>query len=364
MRRATGPGALLVLLLCHPVHAQAPDAAALERLNAAMQPGAVADVLATDLLGDEELKPVRPGSLTTLVSALRAFDAQGRLAPGVAVELTPWAFVGTGINHQTYASDAFRGSRNLARSSLSLATLSAGEGEGGAVRGAAALRFRLWDEGDWRLNSAAIACAKQVHLAAGGAPAPPEDAPPGGGRDAVVRQPALPEERVKAVQKCFDDNLRWNASQAALGLGAILVAPGGDLEQARAERLSAIASASWPVQDAMQLIATLRYSFDFAQAASAEAPAVARRHLVGGALRFVFKGDFYLLNLDFGLGGEDAGGQRSLKSLAGLLVQLRLAEGAWVESGIHAAVVGAGGPSALTYTTNVKWTYDLTPKGP
>ena len=90
-----------------------------------------------------------------------AFVRGGKLAPGAAVEVTPWDLYFNGVTYREYVDN--RWMRTFVNLALSLATV--GGDDKAPVRSALAVRAVLWDNADWRLNDAAIACARAASWA-------------------------------------------------------------------------------------------------------------------------------------------------------------------------------------------------------
>ncbi|MFP2926229.1 hypothetical protein ACLESO_13630 [Pyxidicoccus sp. 3LG] len=359
-----------------------------KRLDSVLAPQVVGEVLATAALGASDLEPIRPGSLSSLITAVQAFNKDGKLAPGVAVELTPWALgAAANVTYEDYVADSSWWKRNLLQSSISLATTSEGEGDEAVVRAAAGLRIRLWDDSDWRTNTDFVTCAKGIKVAIPEPPEPPEHRPGGSGE--VIRSgppaaegespipdpgsgpgsegirpgPPASEAYLAAFDKCSEEHRpAWNAGQGAFGLVATMRAPGGNLELSEAERLEAVLGAAFGLGDSMQFIGSLRLSRTFPLKAVGDDPAQPARTLSGAGARLVYRADRFIVNLNTGLGVEHTHSEEHVKGLIGLLLQVKVAEDAWIESNVNADLVGGGAPGALTFGTSLKWTYDLTPK--
>jgi hypothetical protein len=341
-RRSLALGVLLAS-----VARASPDAGA--ELDAISTPGVLGEVLASQLMGVDDLEPIRPGTLGEVVSAIGAFSRSGVLVPGVAAELTPWALgLGLVTTHARYVEDGAL--RLLARSSLSLATASDPQADGG-VRGAVALRFRFRDDSDWRLNEEAIACARQAY---GANPAPPSVPP----SDGVVLLPEVSPETLRQVRRCSDDHVRWNATQLAGGLALPVAVPAGDLTRTRADALQALLSAAVGVGQHLQLLGTARYAFHFSHAASALDPAIEDRHLGGLGGRVVLKLESFVANVNLAAGVERLPSSWAFRGLIGVALQLRLNDALWIGTAVNASIDGRGPPSALTFGSSLTWSQD------
>jgi hypothetical protein len=310
---------------------------------------------AGELLGDGDLEVARPGSVKDAASELRGLVKDGKLQPGVGVELTPWnLWVGRSMTFEQYRgrNGWERAWRNLARSSLALATMAAGEGAAAPVRGAAALRLRLWDDSDWRLNDRAIECALKVI-----APADPGSSPPTG------QPPPPPAEALAEQRRCLEDNVRWNASQAALGVGAVVRAPGGVAEETALESIAAwLGFAGGPAGTRFLLLGGLRYAwhrhgFD---AAGVEGPGF---QVAGASGRITFKEEAFLAELQAGVGArKQEGAELGAQALFSLTTSRRITGPLWLELGLSATLESGPTPGRLFALTNVKWGYSYGPR--
>lgn len=321
-----------------------------EALEAAT-PGLAPDSFAVQAIGASGLQVTRPGSLKAASSALGAFVRGGKLAPGLAVEVTPWDLYFNGVTYGEYVSNPWM--RRFVNLALSLATVGAGDTD--PVRSAFAVRAVLWDDADWRLNDAAISCARAVL----GGPLPVPDAPPG---TTVTVQPELSGEQQAKLKACRTNNTRWNASQAAFGAALTFSTPGGTLRETRPDGAAAWLSAAFPVGHSFQLLASTRYSFHKAQDASASGPVSAQpASQVGGlGARLMFYQQRVVVMLDAGLGAQRQSDEWTGRALIGLTAQVLLWGQTWGEAaGSQDLVFKSGADQRLTVTANLKWSYDV-----
>jgi hypothetical protein len=344
VRRSALPCALLLsALLC----AQA--AGADEALDLAA-PGLAPDSFATQAVGAPDLQVTRPGTLKAASSAMGAFVRSGKLAPGAAVEVTPWDLYFNGVTWREYVDNPWM--RRFVNLAVSLATV--GGGDTDPVRTAFAVRARLWDDADWRLNDAAIACARKVL----GGPQPLPDAPP----DATVTVlPEISAEQQAALKRCRVDNTRWNASQAALGGALTLRSPGGSFIDTRPDGAAGWASIALPMGNMFQWLGSLRYTFHKAVDATDTVPGVAALHVAGVGSRFHFHQGRVVAWIDMGLGGQRQAGENTGRALVGATLQVLLWGTTWGEvSGTEDFVLKAGADQKLAVTANLKWNHDIT----
>ncbi len=332
-------------------------------LAAHLSANVIGEVLASELLSAQDLKPVLPGSIEAAVTSLKALDKNGKLAPGIAVELTPFSlYLGRSMTWNEYKSDPWL--RNWSRASLSVATASEGSGDNTVVRSAVALRFRLQDGTDWRLNTAAIDCARGVLEPKKGdgprLPEPPRDQPPDGPNPPmVVSGPKLTKEQLGAIDKCLTDNVRWNATQSAVGVGFSMRHPGGDISQTEAETVAGFLGASIGWTQYFNLVGSVRFTHQFMVAdALRTAPA---SNLLGLGVRIVVKLDWLVLNVDGGLGREWADASQT-KGLFGATAQVKVGADFWVQLGVNWHYDKLGGTGSID--SGIKWSYSLSPKQP
>ncbi len=337
--RAAGP---LCALLCLLAAARA-RAASAEALDAA-SPLLASDSFAVQAISGSELQVTRPGSMREASSAMGAFVRSGKLAPGAAVEVTPWDLYFNGVTWREYLDNPW--TRRLVNLAASLATT--GGGETDPVRSAFAVRLRLWDDSDWRLNDAALACARRV---LGPVYAPP-DAPPD---ETVQVQPEISGERRDALAACRRDNTRWNASQAAVGAALTLGTPGGTFTQTRPDGGAGWVSIGVPLGDAFQLLASARASFHKAQSGlpGSQVAGLGTRLCLYTLRRLV-------LLLDTGLGAQHQGDWTG-RALLGATAQVRLFGQTWGELAAAEDVhLESLADSHFSITANLKWNYDVT----
>ena len=335
--------AAVTALLCWPALAD-------EALEAAT-PGVAPDSFAVQAIGASSLQVTRPGTLKAASSALGAFVRGGKLAPGLAVEVTPWDLYFNGVTYDEYVSNPWM--RRFVNLGLSLATVGAGDTD--PVRSAFAVRAVLWDDADWRLNDAAIRCARSVL----GAPPPVPDAPPG---TTVTVQPEISPEQQAKLKACRTSNTKWNASQAAFGAALTLSTPGGTLQDTRPDGAAAWLSAAFPIGDRFQLLASTRYAFHKAQDASASGAVAAQpsSHVAGVGARLMFYQQRVVLWLDLGAGAQRQSDEWTGRGLVGLTAQVLLWGQTWGEvSGAQDLVFKSGADQKLSVTANLKWSYDV-----
>ena len=325
-------------------------ALAADEALAAITPGVAPDSFAVQAISASGLQVTRPGSLKAASSALGAFVRGGKLAPGAAVEVTPWDLYFNGVTYAEYVRDPWL--RRFLNLALSLATVGGGDAE--PVRSAFAARVVLWDDADWRLNEAAIGCARRV-LAA---PLPPPDAPPD---KTVDVQPELTSEQQGLLRRCRTDNTRWNASQAAFGAALTLSTPGGTFQDTRPEGAAAWLSAAFPLGRAFQFLASARYGFHKAQDATATLAAQPATQVGGVGTRVMFYQGRFVAMLDTGVGAQRQSSEWTGRGLLGLTAQVLLWGTTWGEvSGAQDFVLRSGADQRLTVTATLKWSHDIT----
>lgn len=293
---------------------------------------AMSSNLALDLIGAPDLQVMRPTSPATLTSEVLALFQDGAPRIGAAAfEITPWRLgAHRGITLEEYAADSFLA--NLLGSSLSYASVPDREG----VRAAVALRIRLRDDTDWRLNPELIAEALRIL-----SPLIPTDPRLGRSRDTPspekARSDASPDEAESlALKAAYDRHIRWNATQTSLGLGYSIVAPGGDLSISQSDGLGIWLSHAVGLGRRGQVVVSPRYT------RYADRGAVSPgRHVLGAGTRVTYALEAFRLSVDAGLGAEIAG-ESALRGLVGAAVQYRLdeAEERWVEAGLTATFEG------------------------
>ena len=327
-----------------------------------LEPGVVGDVLATDFLVTEGEPPevTRPGSLEDVLTSIQAFNKEGQLAPGVAVELTPWNLgVGSSMSLSDYQQKHVR--RVLSRASLSLATATAkveddaAAGDDANVRSAAALRIRFIDDSDWRLNEEAINCALDELSIPQPGPNP--------------RKPGTPtptDEQQKAVEQCFADKQPSGKNlQVAAAYGVSLLSPNGDVRLTRAERQTGLVSASlnpFGAKHPFQIIGAFTVSQIFETPATETMAAQPSYWLYGPGIRLVYRADWVVLNLAAVFGHRTDSRVVFAENFVSGRVQLRVGEDVWVETGVKVAYGVETSPNRVTFSSGFKWTYDLKPK--
>jgi hypothetical protein len=285
---------------------------------------------------------------------LRGFVKDGKLVPGSGIELTPWALgLGSRVTYGEYHRNA--ASRVFTRSSFSVAT--APTGDQAAVIGAAALRIRLWDNTDWRLNDEAIECARAVAQ-----PPPAPDAPPEPG---FIAAPPPSDDARKKTAKCLSENIRWNASQGAIGIGATTASAGGQPERTGLDTVATWAGIGVGLGDDFQLLISPRYTFRKSVPASTSAtdptPRRPKSHTAGISSRLTFRWDSGDVSLEGGLAFRRQSQTTDRITAVGLLLQRQLAPTAWVQLDFSAQL-DTGQPGQLLGLSGIKWNYDLRPE--
>jgi hypothetical protein len=333
----------LLIAIAAPLAARADDGLA------AATPGLAPDSFAVQALGAPDLQVTRPGSLKAASAAMGAFVRGGKLAPGAAVEVTPWDLYFNGVTYQQYVSNPWM--RRFVNLALSLATV--GGGDTDPVRSSLAARMVLWDDADWRLNDAAIGCARRVL----GEPQQPGDAPPD---KTVVVQPELTGEQQTALRRCRLDHTAWNASQAAFGAALTLATPGGVLQDTRPDGAAGWFSIAVPMGHSFQLLSSARYTFHKATPTALDVPGLPATHVGGVGARLTFYQGRFVAMLDTGVGAQRQGGDWSGRGLLGLTLQVLLWGQTWGElGGSQDFVLKPGADQRLTVTTNLKWNHDI-----
>jgi hypothetical protein len=324
----------------------------------------VGDVLANAVLGNTDLQPIQPGSLKTLLTAVQAFDQNGALAPGVALEVTPWNFgVGHGLTLEQY-----RGSylvRTLKYFSASFATAKQGSvatattSQPSYVQSAAALRLRIWDDTDWRMNQELGRCAldaAQRYLDSQGKPpaAPPTD--PG-----IVQTHDVSDTYKNELATCQTQHALWNAKQLAVGGAFVFDSPDGQLRGTGKDKGVAWGSIAGGPGIHWLFEGSVRYTYHFANALSA--PSVTdSSQVLGTAFRITWAVNSTLtLRVNSGVGRAWHAGSSFWEIPIGLLSQLKIADGTWLEAGFTNTWQTSEQPGSIGFVTNFKWIYDITP---
>jgi hypothetical protein len=314
----------------------------------------VGDVLAMDLIGATDLAPVRPGSIKAALTALEAFSKDGKLVPGLAVELTPWSlWVGKGVTHEEYVDPRSVFARMLFGSSLSIATVSRGEDETASIESAAALRVRLWDGSDWRLNTGAIDCVRDALAGPLPGPVNPDDL------DAMIVTASTATDYSAMTKKCLEDNVRWNASQGALGVGVVATSPGGSVEQTDPKNVQAFFALSFPLGESGQFTASTRYRHMFPLQETATSSAAAQSDMAALAATLSYRVDSFTVDVNGAFGAERALSKTSALGSVGLEVRMRVFAEVWVAGSATATFTGREAESGeFVFSTSVKWDFD------
>jgi len=321
----------------------APGSGWADEALAAATPGLAPDSFAIQAIAAPDLQVTRPGSLKEASAAMGAFVKGGKLAPGLAVEVTPWDVYFDGVTYSEYV--ARPGMRRLVNLALSFATVGGADAE--QVRSAVAARLVLWDDSDWRLNDAAIAC---VRTALPERPRTP-DAPFG---DTLTVWPELNAEQAKAVRRCRTDNTRWNASQAAFGAALTLSTPGGTLQDTRPDGTAGWFSIAAPLGRSFQLLASARYSFRKSVAGEP------RKQVAGAGARLTFHQQRVVLSFDAGAGAQRLDDEWTGRGLLGMSMQVLVWGSTWIDvGGAQDLIFKSGADQKLTVTANLRWNHDI-----
>lgn len=284
--------------------------------------------LALDLVSAPDLQVVRPTSPAAVTSELLAFFRDGAPFIGAAAfELTPWRLgAHRGVSLEEYASNPLLA--NMLHSSLSYASVPDADG----IRAAVALRIRLRDDTDWRLNSGLIEEAQQILRPA--APADPrlvdEDA------DAEATGNTADEAEARGLQAAYDRHIRWNATQTAFGVGYSFIASGGDLSRSMPDSVALWYAHATGLGRRGQVIVSPRYSLYLDR--DTVTPS---RQVLGTGARYTYALEAFRLSVDTGLGAEFGASSR-FRGLLGAAVQFPVdgTEERWVEAGLTASQEG------------------------
>ncbi len=314
--------------------------------------GVVPDGLALTLLGSPDLQLIRPGSVETAIAELRGFMKEGKIVPGLAVEVTPWNLgLDETLSYADYRDRPW--TRNFSRSSISFATTSERDDSGAEiVRSAVGMRVRLWDQTDWRLNRKALDC-----VLSGLQPAPPPLTPPLG--DGLVSSaPPLSLAEQRYAQTCFADHLSWNASQSALGTALAVRSVSGNLDETEFDAAMAWWGAAFPLGK-LQLLVSTRYTYRTHQ--NVVPIDITSRHLTGIGAGLEFRAGKVGFLTEAAMGIARQAGESSLNGLLGITGRFRLKEGIWLETSFQADIEAGDSPGKLLAFSNLKFSYDLIP---
>jgi hypothetical protein len=321
----------------------APGSGRADDALAAATPGIAPDSFAIQAIAAPDLQVTRPGSLKEASAAMGAFVKGGKLAPGAAVEVTPWDVYFDGLTYSEYVAHPWM--RRLVNLALSLATVGGAESE--PVRSALAARLVLWDDSDWRLNDAAIAC---VRAALPERP-PTPDAP---FAETLMVWPELNSEQAEAVRQCRTENTRWNASQAAFGAALTASTPGGSLRDTRPDGAAGWFSIAAPLGKSFQLLGSARYTFRKSVAGEP------RKQVAGIGTRLTYHQHRFVLSLDAGAGAQRDDEGWTGRGLLGLSAQVLVWGSTWVDlAGAQDLIFKSGADQRLTVTANLRWNHDI-----
>lgn len=327
----------------------------------------VGDVLANAVLGNTDVQPIQPGSVKTLLTAIQAFDQNGAVAPGVALEITPWNFgAGKGYSWKQYRRD-YR-VRVLKYLSLSFATAKQNGTTGTSstttassssyVQSAAALRLRIWDGSDWRMNSGLIDCgfdATQRYL---NSQKPPAPTPP---TDGAVVTPVDPGDTYrKDLSACQTQHpTAWNAGQFAVGGAFVFDSPDSQFRGTGKDKVIGWGSIAGGPGTHLLFEGSVRYTNHFANAISTPTMTESRQ-VLGAALRITWAVNGSLtVRVNGGLGKAWQTGSSFWEIPVGLLSQLKIADGTWLEAGFTNTWQTSEQPGSVGFVTNFKWIYDI-----
>ena len=310
-----------------------------------------ASSFALDLLDANEIKVIRPGSVGSLLSESKLLGDDGRLSPGTGLEATPWSlWAGGGMTHDELRKKP--ATYHLSRGSLSVATV-ADPAVAGGVRSAAALRIRLWDDADWRLNDMAIACARQVVD-------PPRagDSPPPLGVSATG---PLTKTELERLEKCLARKSERDGGQGAFGVGVVGRSATGEVSAMAFDGVHGWA-AFGNGGKTFQWAVSARYSFMTAGPDGSESAQSARGHRLGlGLLASVRAGDVLAVNAELAGGGRSREDDfKWMYSFTGTLL-LNVSRGVWLEAQLSGE--NTGGSANFAGTGGLRWTFDLQPRG-
>ena len=306
--------------------------------------------LALELLGANDMKVIRPGSVGTLLSEARALVEDGRLTPGIGFEVSPFGLgIGGALTYEDLVSHPWR--YNLSRATMSVGSV-ADPARPGSVRSAVAVRLRLWDETDWRLSKAAIACHQQVVTP----PAPP-DAPP---TDFVTPAPGLSEQQVEAIGRCLEKSRRWNASQASVGAGLTALSLDGKVSSLGTDAVHLWFGIGFGIGGAFQFLASGRYVYQSQQEAGMPpAVVVPSGHTGSAGASIAYKLSRLVLQGEAAAGWHRQQEDDSLKLAFTGVAQIEVGAGMWFELRYEYSRMNDVG--AQSGGGNLRWSYDAAP---
>jgi len=314
----------------------------------------VPDNPAIDLLGAEDLKVSKPGSVKDLDVELRSLYKDGKVVPEIAIELSPWALtVGRSSSYRDYL--ASRATRLLRRFTISLATTSQGDGDAQTTLGAVGVRLRLIDDADWRLNGKLVDCA----LDALTLPAPPANHD---GDDVLTAGPAPDADATKAVERCITTHAKpWNSTQLAVGAALSSALPHGKLRWDLHD-LAAWAAFAHTAGKASGVTVGVKYLYSDAR--TIDTTTQSARHTFATTASFETRRDKFGLLGTIGVGGrwtraDMATSTTQAVGLVGGEVQFQVFPDTWLAVRFSAEL--ANGGSDLISLANLKWNYDITP---
>jgi hypothetical protein len=311
----------------------------------------VPDNPAIDLLGAEDLKVVKPGSVKDLDAELRSLYKDGKLRPQIAIELSPWGLTGgRSSSYEDYL--AHWATRLLRRFTVSIATTSIDSSESQTTLGALGLRLRLIDDADWRLNREFVQCALdkwQLTL------------PPtlhAGGSELVSVETA---PNIKAaVNKCLTDHAKpWNAKQLAIGAALSSAFPEGKL---RWNLSDAVVWASYVHAVSKTTGMTLGAKYLYNDAGTLDAKLRPSRRTLAVAGNFEIRDSKLGLLANLGAGRRWSHTDMATRTpqtvgLVGTEVQFQISRDSWLSLRFSAQITSTD--SELISLVNLKWDYDI-----
>jgi hypothetical protein len=313
----------------------------------------VPDNPAIDLLGAEDLKVVKPGSIKDFGVELRNLYKDGKIVPEIAIELSPWGLTGgKGSHYDDYL--AHWATRLLRRFTVSIATTSVGSGDSQTTLGAVGWRLRLIDDADWRLNRELVQCALDKWSLP-----PPPAAPDGDGGLVPV---AAPGTTTAAVERCMLDHAKpWNAPQLALGGALSSAFPAGKL---RWDLDDAVVWASFAFGVNKTAGVTLGAKYLYNDAHTLDPMTRPSRHTIAIDGNFEIRDSRVGLLANLGIGERWTRGDMSTSTMQtvgvmGAEVQFQIADDSWLSLRFSAQLVSTD--SELISLVNLKWNIDLTP---
>lgn len=302
---------------------------------------------AFEALGGSPTEILRPGSLSAFTAdLLSGVDAQGKLASGFAVEAAPlWLWTGPDVTMEGWRKDYW--ARFSSRFTVSAGTVSE---EGGALSAAVGLRAVLWDPDDPRWSDPLVKCIQDALRTppAGGGTA--DELPPSGDEPPTTR----PNPGVLACKQ------RWLerhtlASGAAAAFAVVGTSPDRKLSSLDGERyigwLSAARRATL-AGNAVQGIASARYAY---------APDTRDHELLAGAAAR-WGSPRLAGSLQASWSSIVHGGELDESTLiVGGVVEVRLAQGVWLELSPSLTAAGRG---SGTWVSTAGLRYGLSPTPP